>query len=64
VSTKVEQLVMGAFWEAARRAHQQESFGRIPLDEVEVVMAHHIASWIRAYGVSSLTSSPPTEARP
>ena len=50
MTTKVEQLVMGAFWEAAREVHQRDGFGRLTQAEVEEQLAFRLAILVRAYG--------------
>lgn len=50
MSKKVEQLVMGAFWEAAAQIHRRDGFGRLTQTEVEELLALQLAKLIRDYG--------------
>ena len=46
MSTKVEQLVMGAFWEAAADIHRSDRF-RLTQEELERMLALFTARYIR-----------------
>lgn len=60
MTTKVEQLVMGAFWEAARRVSQSEGNEFTPPGEVEERYAYHVAELIRTRGIESYDTAKST----
>jgi hypothetical protein len=53
MSRKVEQLVMGAFWEAADDVFQKDEYPRHTKAETEERFAHHMAFLIRGRGIQA-----------